>query len=376
MSRHIDNVVFGWPAARGDLWIAVIGATGRIGRRLVELVETRSREWSALGLRPRLVFAANSRASLADAEGLTGASLATDLRVGAEWPDFRELGVDVVVDCTASETIAARYAEWLARGIHIVTPNKIASSADYAVQTEILAAQARTGARLRDSTTVGAQLPLLATLAELHRAGDRIDRFEAVLSGTLSYVLGSVQAGTSLSQSIGEAVSLGYAEPDPACDLSGIDAARKLVILLRAAGIDIELGDVERAPLLDVTEGSWQDAAVAVDETWRARAALAQTRHEKWIYRASFEDGRARIAPERVTLDHPLARLAPCENAIVLHSELYKAAPLTIAGPGAGIALTAAGVFADLLAVAETNARPAQAVLRTGTEAGAALSVG
>jgi aspartokinase/homoserine dehydrogenase 1 len=133
------------------------------------------------------------------------------------------------------------------------------------------------------------------------------------------------------------------------------------------------LGDVERIPLLDVADGSWIDAALAVDETWRARAALAQTRHEKWIYRASFEDGRARIAPERVALDHPLARLAPCENALVLHSELYCVAPLTIAGPGAGIALTAAGVFADLLAAAETRARPLQAVVRA--EAEAALAV-
>jgi len=373
MKNIATNVVFGTAAARGELRIAVIGATGRIGSRVVELIETRQREWSALGLRPSIVFAANSRAVGVDAEGLTSSSIAAGLRDDGAWPDFGEIGIDVVVDCTASEKIAARYAEWLAQGIHVVTPNKIASSADYTFQTEILGAQARSGARLRDSTTVGAQLPLLATLTELRRAGDRIERFEAVLSGTLSYVLGSVQAGTSLSQAIGEAVSLGYAEPDPACDLSGIDAARKLVILLRAAGVDIELGDIERTPLLDVAHGSWLDAALAVDETWRARAVLAQTRHEKWIYRASFEDGRARIAPERVALDHPLAKLLPCENAIVLHSELYRAAPLTIAGPGAGIALTAAGVFADLLAVAETQVRPVQAVVRAGAEA--ALSI-
>ncbi len=373
MTKHIGNVVFGWPAARGELRIAVIGATGRIGSRVVELIGNRTREWSALALQPRIVFAANSRASLVDADGLRAPSLASDLCAGAEWPDFGAIGVDVVIDCTASADIAARYATWLSRGIHVVTPNKIASSADYTFQTEILGAQAQSGARLRDSTTVGAQLPLLATLTELRRAGDRIKSFEAVLSGTLSYVLGSVQTGTSLSQSIGEAVSLGYAEPNPACDLSGIDAARKLVILLRAAGVDVELGDIERIPLLDVADGSCIDAALAVDETWRARAALAQTRHEKWIYRASFEDGRARIAPERVALDHPLARLAPCENAIVLHSELYSAAPLTIAGPGAGIALTAAGVFADLLAVAETHAPNIQAVVRAEGEAALAV---
>lgn len=375
MKTNSGHVVFGSRAIHDELRIAVIGATGRIGTRVIELIETRNREWSALGLRPRIVFAANSSAAAYDTEGLRAASLTAELTNGAIWPDLGDLALDVIVDCTASETIASRYPEWLARGIHIVTPNKIASSADYTFQTEILGAQARTGARLRDSTTVGAQLPLLATLAELRRAGDRIERFEAVLSGTVSYVLGTVQAGTSLSQAIGEAVSLGYAEPDPACDLSGIDAARKLVILLRAAGIDIELGDIERVPLLDVAGGSWIDAALAVDATWRARSALAEARHEKWIYRASSEDGRARIAPERIALDHPLARLAPCENAIVLHSELYRAAPLTIAGPGAGIALTAAGVFGDLLAVAETQVRRSHTVLRTGAEAGAVLSI-
>ena len=207
----------------------------------------------------------------------------------------------------------------------------------------------------RDSTTVGAQLPLLATLRELRRAGDRVDRFEAVLSGTLSYVLGSLQSGKSLSQSIGEAIAAGYAEPNPACDLSGEDAARKLVILLRAAGIDIELAHVERLPLLDSADGDWFAKALHLDETWRARAALAQARQERWIYRASFQNGRARVAPERVPVDDALAKLAPCENALVLRSDYYRAAPLTIAGPGAGIALTAAGVFADLLSVAKRH---------------------
>jgi len=375
MTRHIDHIVFGKPPVHGELRIAAIGATGRIGARVVELIESRSREWSTLGLQPRVVFAANSRASAVDLDGLTLTSLATRLHEAAIWPDFVDLGIDVVLDCTASAEIAALYPEWLACGIHVVTPNKIASSSDYTQQTTILGAQARSGAQLRDATTVGAQLPLLSTLTELRRAGDRLERLQAVLSGTLSYVLGNLQAGESLSQSIGEAVSLGYAEPNPACDLSGIDAARKLVILLRAAGVDIELGDVERIPLLDVADGPWIDAAIAVDETWRARAALAQARHEKWIYRASYEHGRARIAPERVPLDHPLARLAPCENALVLHSELYRDAPLTIAGPGAGIALTAAGVFADLLAVAERYVTPRVLVQAAVPRAGVGAAV-
>lgn len=342
-----------------ELRIAVIGATGRIGTRVVELIDARESEWRALRLAPRIVFAAHSRAWIADSDGIAAADIETALgraqagRVNS--PCLPSAHPSIVIDCTASAAIAALYPDWLARGIDIVTPNKQASSADRGLRAAIDRACARAGAEVRDSTTVGAQLPLLATLRDLRRAGDRIDRIDAVLSGTLSYVLGSVQNGKSLSQSIGEAIAAGYAEPDPACDLSGEDAARKLVILLRAAGVDIELSDVERLPLLHSADGDWFASASQLDETWRARTALAQSRHERWIYRASFHNGRARVAPERVPLDDPLAQLAPCENALLLHSDYYHAAPLTIAGPGAGIELTAAGVFADLLSVAERH---------------------
>ncbi len=347
-----SNVVSLRQHSRANLRIAVIGATGRVGSRVVELIRSRTQEWSAAGIDARLVFVANSRGCQYDEAGLAYISPeASDGR--ASWAAITASGeATVVVDCTASQDIAARYPEWLARGIHVVTPNKFASSADSDLRSRIAIAQAQSGAELRDSTTVGAQLPLLSVLRDLRCSGDRVERLEAVLSGTLSYVLGKMQDGQSLSQSISEAIALGYAEPDPSSDLSGADATRKLVILLRAAGVDIDVADVERVALLDVTDGAWTDVAQRVDDVWRARAALAEARHEKWIYRASYENGRARIAPERVPIDHALAKLAPCENAIVLHSELYRAAPLTIAGPGAGIALTAAGVFADVLALA------------------------
>jgi aspartokinase/homoserine dehydrogenase 1 len=348
-------------ASASDLPLAVIGATGRIGKRVIELIETRKEEWCALHLRPRIVFVANSHGWVGDASGLSAADIeiswdrtqATSFE-SIERSMLRAKPI-IAIECTASPDIAACYPFWLERGIDIVTPNKHASSADRGLRAAIERARVRSGAELRDSTTVGAQLPLLATLRELRRAGDSIYRFEAVLSGTLSYVLGSLQNGKSLSQSIGEAIAAGYAEPNPACDLSGEDAARKFVILLRAAGVDIELGDVERLPLLESADGGWLATASQLDKIWRARAALAEARHERWIYRASFQDGRARVAPERVLVDHTLAKLAPCENALVLHSDFYRAAPLTIAGPGAGIALTAAGVFADLLSVAERH---------------------
>lgn len=343
--------------------IAIVGATGRVGRRLLALLDA----WRA-GVHPgvprlRVVAAANSRAFLAVPEHTVPARVADLLAASplpADAPALTRapLHPQVVVDCTASAEIAALYPRWLAAGIDVVTPNKIASSADRPLAHAVAVAQAAGGGQLHDSTTVGAQLPLLSTLRDLHRAGDRVERFEAVLSGTLSYVLGRLQQGTALSAAAREAVANGYAEPHPARDLSGEDAARKLVILLRALGHDVELADIDVVPLIDAALLDEPDPVRLLarleeaDAGWRARVAVAEARHERWVYRASFENGRARIAPERLPRTHAFAALAPCENALVLHSEYYRAAPLTVAGPGAGIELTAAGVLADLVSAA------------------------
>ncbi|HEY2395688.1 MAG TPA: hypothetical protein VGH81_06900 [Rudaea sp.] len=345
--------------------IAIVGATGRVGRRLLELIDARRAVLQQRsGLRLRVVAAANSTRWLHVAEHVSAARVPELLAAVSPPPDALALTrapihPQILVDCSASAEIAALYPRWLAAGIDVVTPNKIGSSAERPLAHAIGAAQAASGAQLHDNTTVGAQLPLLSTLRDLHRAGDRIERFEAVLSGTLSYVLGRLQQGVALSTAVSEAVQNGYAEPHPARDLSGEDAARKLVILLRALGHDVELGDIECVPLVDAALLNAADPASLLarleeaDAGWRARVAVADVRHERWIYRASFENGRARIAPERLARTHAFARLAPCENALILHSDFYRAAPLTIAGPGAGIDLTAAGVFADLVAAAQ-----------------------
>jgi aspartokinase/homoserine dehydrogenase 1 len=341
--------------------VAVIGAAGRVGRQLLALIARPGRTHL------RLLAVANSRASVIARAGLDPRNAlerlaAADAVLGDVFAQalLRLPRPLVIVDCTASAEVAARYPRWLGAGIPIVTPNKLAPSSDLPLAQEIEIACENGGAGIRDSATVGAQLPLLGTLRELRAAGDRVERFEAVLSGTLSYVLGRVQQGETLSGAVRAAVEQGYAEPHPAADLSGEDAARKLVILLRALGRDIELADVERIPLVESQLLAEPDARkllvnlAAIDEQWRARAAVAQARRERWIYRASFQDGRARVAPERVPLAHALAKLAPCENALILHSAYYRAAPLTIAGPGAGVELTAAAVFADLLAAAHS----------------------
>lgn len=347
--------------------IAIVGATGRVGRRLLELIDARRAVLQQRGgLRLRIVAAANSTRWLHVPDHVPATRVPELLAAASPPPDAlaltrAPLQPRVLVDCSASAQIAALYPRWLGAGIDVVTPNKLGSSAERPLAQAIAAAQAGGGV-LHDNTTVGAQLPLLSTLRDLHRAGDRIERFEAVLSGTLSYVLGRLQQGVALSSAVNEAVRNGYAEPHPGRDLSGEDAARKLVILLRALGHDVELDDVECVPLVDAALLDAADPASLLarleqaDAGWRARVAVADVRHERWVYRASFENGRARIAPERLAQSHAFARLAPCENALILHSDFYSAAPLTIAGPGAGIDLTAAGVFADLVAAAQRRA--------------------
>lgn len=366
--------------AAGVVELAIVGATGRVGRRLLELIDVRRPALLRAGVRLRVVAAANSTRLLAAVEHAPAARIAELLAASPQPADLHGLTrapvhPQVIVDCSASAEVAAQYPRWLAAGIDVVTPNKLASSAGRALAHAVASAQAATGAQLFDSTTVGAQLPLLSTLRDLHRAGDRVERFEAVLSGTLSYVLGRLQQGSALSAAVREAVDAGYAEPHPARDLSGEDAARKLVILLRALGHDVDYEDVERVPLVDAALIEEPDPAQLLarlegaDAGWRARVAVAEVRHERWVYRASFEDGRARIAPERLPQSHPFAQLAPCENALILHSEFYRAAPLTIAGPGAGIDLTAAGVFADLVAAAQRQLLRSEAELAVGVAA-------
>ena len=358
--------------------VALIGARGRVAGRLRELMAEQAATLVARGHRLELVAVVGSRRACVAAEGIALDSVdavladAPTTDIDAWSHDLLALPLRplVLVDCTASAEVAARYPQWLAAGIDIVTPSKHGPAADAVLARAIAGAAAASGAHYLHETAVGAQLPLLRTLRELHAAGDVVDSIEAVLSGTLSFVLARVRDGVAFSAAVREAVQLGYAEPHPAVDLAGTDAARKLVILLRALGIGIDVDAIECVPLVDsgaLVETDAErllDGLGALDAHWRAAAQQAAAVGECWIYRARYADGVARLAPERVPLADPLARLAPCENALRLRSRYYRDAPLTIAGPGAGIDLTAVGVFTDLLDVVARRAAPTVAVPR------------
>mgnify|MGYP003471733528 CR=1 FL=1 len=258
----------------------------------------------------------------------------------------------VVVDASASADIAALYERFLSRGIAIVTPNKLANSAGFENFARLKQVASHGATPYLYETTVGAALPVIKPLLDLRRAGDKPLRVEAVLSGTIAYVLDRIQQDIPFRKAVSEAVALGYAEPDPLQDLSGEDVARKILILLRTCGIDAERAQIELLPLQQ-GDANGQVPADA-DALWRAQVQEARREGKRLCYVAAFADGRISVALRKVDAESPFHRLRGTENALIYHSELYRDTPLTITGPGAGIGVTSAGVFNDVINAAES----------------------
>ncbi|MCM2278862.1 MAG: bifunctional aspartate kinase/homoserine dehydrogenase I [Oligoflexia bacterium] len=266
----------------------------------------------------------------------------------------------VIIDATASADIAGRYPEWLDQGIHVITPNKRANAAPLAAYREL---HSRARARQRQflySTNVGAGLPLLQTLRELHQTGDRILAIEGVLSGTLSYIFNSFTGERPFSEIVREARRLGLTEPDPREDLAGLDVARKLVILGREIGLGLELEDVQVRSLvpeeLRAVKTEEFLARLAEHDVERAKELAgyqAQGLVPRYVGRIDSE-GRAKVELVAFPRSHPFARVQGSDNIVAFRTERYDAQPLVIQGPGAGPEVTAAGVFSDLLRLASS----------------------
>jgi aspartokinase/homoserine dehydrogenase 1 len=263
----------------------------------------------------------------------------------------------VIIDCSASAQVAEHYADWLAAGIHVVTPNKKANSADYGYYERLRAARQDGGAHYLYEATVGAGLPVIQTLRDLRETGDEILRIEGIFSGTLAYLFNTWDGSQPFSSVVRAAKAMGYTEPDPRDDLSGMDVARKLIILGREMGLRLELAHVAVESLVPAALGGcpveeFLARLGAFDSRMLERLDAARARGQVLRYVGSVDaQGKAQVGLVELPAAHPFANIALTDNIVRFQTARYDRNPLIVQGPGAGPAVTAAGVFADLLRV-------------------------
>ncbi len=263
-----------------------------------------------------------------------------------------------IIDCTTDEGLAMEYTNFLANGFNVVAANKKANTASMDFYREIRATAARHFRKFMYETNVGAGLPFIDTLQSLIRSGDELRTFSGILSGSLSMIFGMLEDGVTFSDAVQKAMQLGYTEPDPRDDLSGMDVARKLLIIAREVGMELELEDIEVEPVIESDFAADIDTAElisrlkALDGDFSARVEAAQNEGKVLRYIGRVENGRCSVSIDAVSKDKPLGAIRDGENALVLHSRYYQPIPLVLRGYGAGADVTAAGVFGDLLRTA------------------------
>jgi len=263
----------------------------------------------------------------------------------------------VFVDCTASADVAGLYRDFLDHNISVVAANKIAASSEYEKYQALKQTARRRGVKFLFETNVGAGLPVINTINDLINSGDRILKIEAVVSGTLNFIFSTLSADCPLSQTIRLAKEKGYSEPDPRIDLCGKDVLRKLVILARESGYAIEQKDVESSlfipqDLFDGTIDEFWEKLPQLDAEFEARRSRVEKEGKRMRFVAKLENGKASISLAEVDKYHPFYNLQGSNNIILLTTERYKEYPMMIQGYGAGAAVTAAGVFADIMSIA------------------------
>jgi aspartokinase/homoserine dehydrogenase 1 len=263
----------------------------------------------------------------------------------------------VFVDCTASKQIATLYQTFLEHNISVVAANKIAASSDYDSYLKLKQTARDRGVWFRYETNVGAGLPIIGTINDLCNSGDKILKIEAILSGTLNFIFNEIAADVPFSETVRRAKEQRYSEPDPRIDLSGTDVIRKLVILTREAGYKVEQEDVEKHLFVPDSyfEGSIDDfwkRLPELDADFEARRKVLEAEGKRWRFVATMENGKTNVALKEVPQSHPFYPLEGSNNIVLLTTERYKEYPMLIQGYGAGAAVTAAGVFANIMSIA------------------------
>lgn len=263
----------------------------------------------------------------------------------------------VFVDCTASKDVSALYQDFLEHNISVIAANKIAASSDYESYIKLKQTALAKGVKFRFETNVGAGLPIIGTINDLLNSGDKILKIEAVLSGTLNFIFNELSESVPFSEAVRRAKEQGYSEPDPRIDLSGIDVIRKLIILTREAGYKAEQENVEKQLFIPESffKGSLEDFwnnLPKLDAEFEEKRKQLEAENNRWRFVAKMEMGHTSVALTTVEKGHPFYNLEGSNNIVMLTTERYKEYPMLIQGYGAGASVTAAGVFANIMSIA------------------------
>ena len=339
---------------------------GTVGGKLIEQIRSQYdnlKEHSRLKL--NVVGVASSHNAIYSRDGIDLANYKELLK--ASEPSYPEMLRDTIlsmnifnavfVDCTASKEIAALYQSLLDHNVSIVAANKIAASSSYDDYTRLKETALRRGIKFLFETNVGAGLPIIGTINDLRNSGDRILKIEAVLSGTLNYIFNKISAQCPFSETVKRAKEEGYSEPDPRIDLSGIDVVRKIVILAREAGYRVEQEDVEKHLFVPdhFFTGSLEDFWKHLPELnadFEEKRKKLEEEGRRWRFIATMDHGKVSVALRDTTQDSPIYNLEGSNNIVLLTTERYKEYPMLIQGYGAGASVTAAGVFANIISIA------------------------
>ena len=342
-----------------------ICGVGTVGGKLIEQIRS---QYETLmqrnGLKLNVVGIASSKAGIYNRDGIDLDNYRELLKEPeAQGKNLKDevLGMNifnsVFVDCTASKDIASLYQTFLEHNISVIAANKIAASSDYENYMKLKKTARNRGVWFRYETNVGAGLPIIGTINDLRNSGDKILKIEAVLSGTLNFIFNEIAADVPFSETVRRAKEQGYSEPDPRIDLSGTDVIRKLVILTREAGYQVEQADVEKHLFVpnEYFEGSVDDfwkKLPQLDADFETRRKKLEADGKRWRFVATMEDGKTNVALKEVDANHPFYRLEGSNNIVLLTTERYKEYPMLIQGYGAGASVTAAGVFANIMSIA------------------------
>ena len=344
-----------------------ICGTGTVGDSLIKQISGQQQKlMQERGLKLNVVGIANGHQALFNRDGIELANYRTllDEKGGASSPQIIRdeiVGMNifnsVFVDCTANAAVAELYKDFLTNNISVVAANKIAASSSYANYSELKQIARKRGVKFLFETNVGAGLPIIKTMNDLINSGDKILKIEAVLSGTLNFIFNKISADIPFSETIRMAKEEGYSEPDPRIDLSGKDVIRKLVILAREAGYRLEQEEVEKHLFVpnEFFDGSLDDFwknIPSLDADFEARRKQLEEQGKHWRFVAKLENGKGIVSLQEVEKTHPFYNLEGSNNIILLTTERYNEYPMMIQGYGAGASVTAAGVFADIIGIA------------------------